>query len=158
MKTKLLIILKYQNSRIAKYILRNLVTLFLAIIFILGLVVFGNQFVLMVQESIERGIPIQELMPLVSFNMIRDVPLILTLSQFLAIVITISRLYKNSEAIVMNSLGLGDKHFIVFIQPLVVASFLIIFFLTIYAVPWAKQQKNIMEEETRNASEFSFIT
>tara|TARA_Y100001949_G_scaffold164305_1_gene159007 strand:- start:33 stop:1202 length:1170 start_codon:yes stop_codon:yes gene_type:complete len=158
MKTKLLIILKYQNSRIAKYILRNLVTLFLAIIFILGLVVFGNQFVLMVQESIERGIPIQELMPLVSFNMIRDVPLILTLSLFLAIVITISRLYKNSEAIVMNSLGLGDKHFIVFIQPLVVVSFLIIFFLTIYAVPWAKQQKNIMEEETRNASEFSFIT
>ena len=158
MKTKLLIILKYQNSRIAKYILRNLVTLFLAIIFILGLVVFGNQFVLMVQESIERGIPIQELMPLVSFNMIRDVPLILTLSLFLAIVITISRLYKNSEAIVMNSLGLGDKHFIVFIQPLVISSFLIIFFLTIYAVPWAKQQKNIMEEETRNASEFSFIT
>ena len=158
MKTKLLIILKYQNSRIAKYILRNLVTLFLAIIFILGLVVFGNQFVLMVQESVERGIPIQELMPLVSFNMIRDVPLILTLSLFLAIVITISRLYKNSEAIVMNSLGLGDKHFIVFIQPLVIASFLIIFFLTIYAVPWAKQQKNIMEEETRNASEFSFIT
>jgi len=158
MKTKLLIILKYQNSRIAKYILRNLLTLFLAIIFILGLVVFGNQFVLMVQESIERGIPIQELMPLVSFNMIRDVPLILTLSLFLAIVITISRLYKNSEAIVMNSLGLGDKHFIVFIQPLVIASFLIIFFLTIYAVPWAKQQKNIMEEETNNASEFSFIT
>ena len=158
MKTKLLVILKYQNSRIAKYILRNLVTLFLAIIFILGLVVFGNQFVLMVQESIERSIPIQELMPLVSFNMIRDVPLILTLSLFLAIVITISRLYKNSEAIVMNSLGLGDKHFIVFIQPLVIASFLIIFFLTIYAVPWAKQQKNIMEEETRNASEFSFIT
>jgi lipopolysaccharide export system permease protein len=58
----------------------------------------------------------------------------------------------------MNSLGLGDKHFIVFIQPLVIASFLIIFFLTIYAVPWAKQQKNIMEEETNNASEFSFIT
>ena len=158
MKTKLLIILKYQNSRIAKYILRNLVTLFLAIIFIIGLVVFGNQFVLMVQESTERGIPLQELMPLVSFNMIRDVPLILTLSLFLAIVVTISRLYKNSEAIVMNSLGLGDKHFIVFIQPLVIASFLIIFFLTIYAVPWAKQQKNIMEEETSNASEFSFIT
>lgn len=32
------------------------------------------------------------------------------------------------------------------------------FFLTIYAVPWANQQKNIREEETNNASEFSFIT
>ncbi|MCH2262254.1 MAG: LPS export ABC transporter permease LptF [Candidatus Thioglobus autotrophicus] len=158
MQKKLLSIFKYQNSRIAKYIRHNLVTLFFAIIFIIGLVVFGNQFVLMVQESVERGIPLQELMPLVSFNMIRDVSLILSLSLFLAIILTISQLYKNSEAVVMNSLGLSDKHFIVFIQPLVLLSFVIIFFLTIYAVPWAMQQKNIMEEETKNASEFSFIT
>ena len=158
MQKKLLSIFKYQNSRIAKYIRRNLVTLFFAIIFIIGLVLFGNQFVMMVQESVERGIPLQELMPLVSFNMIRDVSLILSLSLFLAIILTISQLYKNSEAVVMNSLGLSDKHFIVFIQPLVLLSFVIIFFLTIYAVPWAKQQKNIMEEETKNASEFSFIT
>ena len=158
MQKKLLSIFKYQNSRIAKYIRHNLVTLFFAIFFIIGLVLFGNQFVLMVQESVERGIPLQELMPLVSFNMIRDVSLILSLSLFLAIILTISQLYKNSEAVVMNSLGLSDKHFIVFIQPLVLLSFVIIFFLTIYAVPWAKQQKNIMEEETKNASEFSFIT
>ncbi len=158
MQMKLLSIFKYQNSRIAKYIRHNLVTLFFAIIFIIGLVLFGNQFVLMAQESVERGIPLQELMPLVSFNMIRDVSLILSLSLFLAIILTISQLYKNSEAVVMNSLGLSDKHFIVFIQPLVLLSFVIIFFLTIYAVPWAMQQKNIMEEETKNASEFSFIT
>jgi len=158
MQKKLLSIFKYQNSRIAKYIRHNLVTLFFAIIFIIGLVLFGNQFVLMVQESVERGIPLQELTPLMSFNMIRDVSLIMSLSLFLAIILTISQLYKNSEAVVMNSLGLSDKHFIVFIQPLVLLSFVIIFFLTVYAVPWAKQQKNIMEEETKNAPEFSFIT
>ena len=158
MKTKLLSILNYQNSRIARYIMRNLVILFFAIMFIIGLVLFGNQFVLTVQESIERGIPMQELLPIVSFNMIRDIPMVLSLSLFLAIILTISQLYKNSEAIVMNSLGLGEKHFIVFIQPLVVVSFAIIFFLTLYAVPWSKQQKNIMEAETKNASEFSFIT
>jgi len=95
---------------------------------------------------------------LMSFNMIRDMSLILSLSLFLAIIITISQLYKNSEAVVMNSLGLSDKNFIVFIQPIVLLSFVIIFFLTIYAIPWAKQQKNILEEETKNASEFSFIT
>ena len=158
METKLLSILKYQNCRIARYIRRNLVTLFFAIFFIIGLFVFGNRIVLTVQESFERGIPFQELIPLISFNMIRDVTLIITLSFFLAIILSISQLYKNSEAIVMNSMGLGDKHFIVFIQPTVLLTFIIITFLTIYAVPWAKQQKNIVEEETRNASEFSFIT
>jgi len=158
MQKKFLSIFKYQNSRIAKYIRRNLVTLFFAIFFIIGLVLFGNQFVLTVQESVERGIPFQELIPLVSFNMIRDVSLILSLSLFLAIILTISQLYKNSEAVVMNSLGLSDKHFIFFIQPLVILFFIIIFFLTIYAVPWANQQKNIKEEENNNASEFSFFT
>ena len=158
MQTNLLTILQYQNSRIARYVMRNLVTLFFAIIFIIGLVLFGNQFVLTVQESVEEGIPIQELMPLVSFNMIRDMSTLLSLSLFLTIILTISNLYKNSEAIVMNSLGLNDKHFMIFIQPIVLLSFVIIFFLTIIAVPWANQQKNIMEEETKNASEFSFIT
>ena len=148
----------FKTTKIAKYIMRNLVAYFCVITFIIGLVVFGNQFVLTVQESIDRGIPFQELMPLISFNMIRDVPIILVLSIFLAVIITISQLYKNSEAIVMNSIGLGDKAFLSFIKPLAIILFLFVLFLTAYAVPWAKQQKSVAEEETKNASEFSFIT
>jgi lipopolysaccharide export system permease protein len=151
-------ILKYQNLIISRYLLKNVIVFFTAITFIITLIVFGNQFVLTVQESFESGIPIQELMPLVSFNMLRDIPLILTLSLFLAIIITISQLYKSSEAIVMNSLGLNDKSFINIIQPLIIFFFIFISFLTIFAVPWANYQKNIIQEETKNASEFSFIT
>jgi len=148
---------KYKNTLIARYIRRNVVALFIAIIFIIGLVVFGNQFVLRMQESIEQGFPIQEVMSLISYNMIRDFPLIFSLSLFLAIILAVTQLYKNSEAIVMNSLGLGDKHFIVYLRPLVTVSFLALLFLTTTAVPWSKQQKNIIEEENKNASEFSFI-
>ncbi|MGE4594232.1 MAG: LPS export ABC transporter permease LptF [Gammaproteobacteria bacterium] len=157
MKTNLLRIFQYQNSRIARYMMRNVSVLFFAMIFIIGLVVFGNQFVLVVKESGRQGVLIQELMPLIGFNMIRDVPLIFSLSLFLAIILAVSQLYKNSEAIVLNSLGLGDKHFMVFIQPVVVLATLFILFLTISAVPWAKEQKNLLVEETKNASEFSFI-
>jgi lipopolysaccharide export system permease protein len=149
--------LKYKNTRIARYIRRNVVVLFFAIFLIVGLVVFGNQFVLRMQDSIEQGFPIQEVMSLISYNMIRDFPLIFSLSFFLAIILAVTQLYKNSEAIVMNSFGLGDKHFIVILQPLVIASFLILLFITTTSVPWSKQQKHIIEEENKNASEFSFI-
>ena len=151
-------ILNYPNTIISKYLLKSLIVFFLAIFFIIGLLIFGNQFVLTVQESIEYGIPIQELMPIIGFNMLRDLPVILSLSFFLSIIISISQLYKSSEAVVMNSIGIGDKSFIHLIQPVVVLLFLLVFFLTIYAVPWAKQQKSIAEDETVNASEFSFIT
>jgi len=151
-------IFKYQNTIISRYLLSNLIVFFFAITFVIGLIVFGNQFVLTVQESISFGIPIKELMPLVGFNMLRDIPIILTLSLFMSIIITISQLYKNSEAVVMNSIGLGDKSFMNLIKPIVFFTFIIIFYLTIFAVPWAKQQKSYAEDETVNASEFSFIT
>ncbi|MDB4038182.1 LPS export ABC transporter permease LptF [Candidatus Thioglobus sp.] len=149
---------KFKNTIISRYLLSNLIVFFFAITFIIGIVVFGNQFVLTVQESISFGIPIKELMPLVGFNMLRDIPIIITISLFLSIIITISQLYKNSEAVVMNSIGLGDRAFMNLIKPIVFFAFIIIFYLTIFAVPWAKQQKSHAEDETVNASEFSFIT
>jgi len=154
----LLKIFNFQNTIISRYLLKSLALFFLAITFIIGLLVFGNQFVLTVQESVEHGIPFAELLPLVGFNMLRDIPIILTLSLFLSIIITISQFYKNSEAVVMNSIGLGDKNFINIIQPIVIFLFLVVFFLSIFAVPWAKQHKSLAEDETINASEFSFIS
>ena len=106
--------------------LKNLVVFFVSIFFIIGLVVFGNQFVLTVQESVEHGIPFRELMPIVSFNMLRDLPVILSLSLFLAIIVSISQLYKNSEAVVMNSFGINDKSFIYCLQPIIILSFVIL--------------------------------
>ena len=154
----LLKIFNFPNTIISRYLLKNLIVFLVSIFFIIGLIVFGNQFVLTVQESVEHGIPFQELMPIVGFNMLRDVPIILSLSLFLAIIISISQMYKSSEAVVMNSVGLGDKSFVYYIQPIVLFSFVLVFILTIYAVPWAKQQKSYAEDETINASEFSFIT
>ena len=150
--------LNYQNTIISKYLLKNVIVFLSAIFFIICLLVFGNQFVLTAQESVEHGIPIIELMPIITYNMLRDIPIIYTLSLFLAIIISISQLYKNSEALVMNSIGLGEKNFISFIQPVIVLSFILVFCLTIFTVPWAKNQKILAESQTVNASEFSFIT
>ena len=149
--------LKLQNSILAKYLIRNVLMLTAAVFIVLGLVIFGNQLVSVIKESLEKGIPIADLLPLVSFKMIRDVPLILSLSLFLAIILAISKSYKDSEAVVMNSLGIGDKHLMVFIQPVVIVIFIFILFLTTVAVPWSKQQRSMIMDHSENSSEFSFI-
>jgi lipopolysaccharide export system permease protein len=95
--------LKLQNSILAKYLIRNVLIITAAVFIVLGLVIFGNQLVSVIKESLEKGIPIADLLPLVGFKMIRDVPLILSLSLFLAIILAISKSYKDSEAVVMNS-------------------------------------------------------
>lgn len=150
-------LLRSQNTIIAKYLIRNVLVLLFAVFVVIGLVVFGNQLVLVVKESLKQGIPVADLLPLIGFKMIRDVPLILSLSLFLAVILAISRLYKSSEAIVMNSLGIGDKHLMWFIQPIALFIFIFIVFLSTYAVPWSKQQRSMIMDRTENASEFSFI-
>lgn len=62
--------LKLQNSILAKYLIRNVLILTAAVFMVIGLVIFGNQLVLVIKESLEEGVPIAELMPLVSFKMI----------------------------------------------------------------------------------------
>ncbi len=157
MKTVITQALKLQNSIVAKYLMRHVLMLLAAVFIVIGLVVFGNQLVLVIKESMKLNIAVSDLMPIIGFKMIRDVPLILSLSLFLAIILAVSKLYKDSEAIVMNSLGVGDKHFMVFIQPIVVVIFIFILFLTTVAVPWSKQQRSIIMDRSENTSEFSFI-
>ncbi len=149
--------LKLQNSILARYLMRNVLMLLSVVFIVISLVIFGNQLVLVIKESLKAGIPVADLLPLVGFNMIRDVSPILSLSLLLAIILSIGKLYKGSEAIVMNSLGLGDKHFMVFIQPLVIVIFIFILLLTTVVVPWSKQQRGLIIERSENASEFSFI-
>jgi lipopolysaccharide export system permease protein len=147
-----------QKSKIGLYLNFKLLAIFLAITFLIFIVVFGNQFVLTVKESTEKGVPFQELLPIVSLNMVRDIPLIVSLSLFLSIIITISQLYKNSEAVVMNSIGIGRKHFAVIIQPVVFFIFFSILIFTSYIIPYAKYAKNIIESKAESSSEFSFIS
>jgi len=151
-------IFNFQNSIISRYLLKNVLVILLGIFLIIGLIVFGNQFVLTAQKSVEHGIPLSELMPIIGFNMLRDLPIILSLSFFLSIIISISQLYRNSEAVVMNSFGISNKNLMNFIRPLSILIFFIIFTFSMYAVPWAKNQKSLTEDVTVNASDFSFIT
>jgi lipopolysaccharide export system permease protein len=137
--------------------MRNIFALLIAVFVVIGSIIFGNQLALVFRDSIDAGIPISDLLPVVGFNMIRDIPLILSLSFFLAIILAVNRLYKDSEAIVMNSMGIGDRSFMLFIQPIVIVIFLIILYLTNVAIPWSKTQKNAIIDKTENASEFSFI-
>lgn len=145
------------NTLIAKYLRHNIWVILGAIFLIISLVIFGNQVVSMVKDSLKYGIPSTDLLPLITFNMIRDIPLILSLSLFLAVILAVSKLYKNSEAIVMNSLGVSDKHFMVFIQPAVLSIFIFILLLTTLVVPWAKQQGSLIMNRSNNTSEFTFI-
>ena len=68
------------NTIISRYLQKNIIVFLVSIFFIISFIVFGNQFVSIVQKSVEHGIPFQELVPIIGFNMLRDLPIIFSLS------------------------------------------------------------------------------
>lgn len=150
-------ILTLLNNTLAKYLMANVWALLAAIFLLIGLLIFGNQLVLVVKESLQKGIPVTDLFPLIALKVLGDSALILSLSLFLAIIVSIGRLYKTSEAIVMNSFGLGDKHFMLFILPVVLSVFIFVLLLTTTVAPWSEQKRDLIMQRTENISEFLLI-
>jgi lipopolysaccharide export system permease protein len=146
-----------QNTLIAKYIRNHIWGFFFAVFLIINLIVFGNQVVLVIKESLHANIAIADILPIVGLKVIRDIPLILSLSLFLAIILAISKLYKNTEAVVMNAVGIGEARFAMFCLPTVFLVFFLTLFLTLFATPWAESQRANIISKNKNASEFSFI-
>lgn len=130
------------NSIIALYLMRNVLTMLGAIFFIITLIIFSNQIVIIIKESLRYGIATADFLPMIGFGMVKNIPLILSLSLFFAIIAVFGKLYKGSEAIAMHSLGVSDKHFMAYIQPVVLLVFVLILILTTVVVPWSKEQKS----------------
>ncbi|MDI1309184.1 MAG: LPS export ABC transporter permease LptF [Methylotenera sp.] len=93
-----------------------------------------------------KGIlPNDAITTILGFNIIRFMPLLLSLSLFLAILLTLSRWYRDSEMVIWFSSGLSITSWIrpvlTFSAPIII----IIAFLSLFVTPWA----NLKVEEFR---------
>ncbi|MDP1767066.1 MAG: LPS export ABC transporter permease LptF [Methylotenera sp.] len=85
-----------------------------------------------------KGIlPNDAIATMLGFSMIRFLPMLLSLSLFLAVLLTLSRWYRDSEMVIWFSSGLSISNWIrpilIFSTPIV----LIISFLSLFVTPWA---------------------
>lgn len=91
----------------------------------------------LIRMSAKGILPNDAITTILGFNMIRFLPMILALSLFLAILLTLSRWYRDSEMVVWFSAGLSINSWIrpvlTFATPIVI----LIAFLSLFVTPWA---------------------
>ena len=106
----------------------------------------------LVQLAAKGALPNDAITTVLGFNIIRFLPLLLSLSLFLAILLTLSRWYRDSEMVIWFSSGLSITSWIrpilVFAIPIVI----IIAFLSLFVTPWAtnKVEDFRMQLESRD--------
>ena len=130
----------FKQTYLTKYFCLDIFKVFLFIWIIFIVIMLANQYINHLVRLQQTGIEIGNLLTLISLKIIRDLAIVIPLSLFLAIIFSISRFYKNNEALVLHSFGLGVKDLILLIQPIAFIVFLVMVIITFFIVPWSKTE------------------
>ena len=121
------------------------------------LVLMGMQFLNFLRKAAEMGIPPEALLPLVGLKVMRDFAPVLPLALFLAIIFSVGRLYRDSEAVVLNAAGIGEINLIRLIQPITLFVFLLVSAFSFYLMPWSKTLSEQMMQRINQSKHLSLI-
>jgi lipopolysaccharide export system permease protein len=112
----------------------------------------------LVQLAAKGILPNDAIGTLLGFNMVRFLPMILSLSIFLAVLLTLSRWHRDSEMVIWFSAGLSItkwiRPIIVFALPVVA----VISLLSLLVMPWATHKGEDFKTQLKSRDELSSIS
>lgn len=138
---------------IIRYLVRETFKSQIAILFILLLIFFCQKLVRILGAAVDGQIPTNLVLQLLGLGIPEMAQLILPLSLFLGLLMTLGKLYTDSEITVMHACGLGKRS-------LIVAAMLLALFTSVFAGinsiwlgPWSsKHQDEVLAESKANPS------
>ena len=130
----------------------------LSTILILSGIVVAQRGVIVFRLASKGIIPNDSILTILVFSLLKYLPILLTLTLFLTILLTLSRWFKDSEMMIWFSSGLGLTSFI---RPILFFSLPIIIligFLSLYLSPWATQKSEEYKAGLKNRDELATIS
>ena len=111
-----------------------------------------------VQLAAKGVLPNDAIGTLLGFNMVKFLPMILSLSIFLAVLLTLSRWHRDSEMVVWFSAGLSIVQWIRPILTFALPVIAVITLLSILVMPWATQKGEDYRVQLKTRDELSSIS
>ena len=99
-----------------------------------------------------------EVLMVLGYTVLGHAPTILTLSLFIAIVGTLSRMYRDSEMVIWFSAGRGLASFIQPLARFVWPVLLVIALMALFAWPWSHQQAQVLRERFEHRGDLERVT
>ncbi len=94
-------------SIISRYFIRETAVGFLAVVVILLAILVGSGFVRLLSQVADGRAGVEVLFPLLGLSTVTSLPILLSVSLFLAILVTLGRFYADSEITALRASGMG---------------------------------------------------
>ena len=120
---------------IDKYILKDFLLTLCSVVFVLILVIVGRLFVKLLELVIDGGFEIEMVFSLLFLSTAKSIILLLPFALMISLIISLSKFYRDSEIYALKASGNYKKIFTKLFYIISIPSFLIIFFLNVFASP-----------------------
>ena len=95
---------------------------------------------------------------LLSFNLVKFLPLLFSLTIFLAVLLTLTRSYRDSEMVVWFSAGLGISKWIRPVINFALPVIVVITFLSVFIMPWAVQKSDEYKDQLKSRDDLASVS
>ena len=137
---------------IDRYIIREVVTTWLAVMFVLLIVVTSVEIVQFLKWFLRGELTTGTVIPLFINSQLKVLVLMIPVSLFLGVLLALSRLYMDSEMTAMMSGGIGPRQWMRSLLMIAVPVSVMVLIMMLYMRPWVALQRAEINAEIRNVS------
>jgi len=144
--------MRISTTIIDRYIVREVMTTWLAVMFVLIIVVTSVEIVQFLKWFLQGELTTTTVLPLFINSQLKVIVLLIPVSLFLGVLLALSRLYMDSEMTAMMAGGIGPKQWFRSMLMVALPISLMVLLMTLYMRPWVALQRADINAEIRNVS------
>ncbi len=139
---------------IYRYLLKEITVTWFAVTLVLFLIYISNRFIRYLADAAAGTLPTDAVFYLLVLKSVSSLPALLPLALYLAVLLSLGRMYKDNEmtALSAGGIGIGGVLRVISLYSVLVAFFM--FFISFYASPWAQHQALEIKEQAKLNSDF----
>jgi len=142
---------------INRYIFKEVLNTFIVVLSVMASVFLSHRFARYLAESVAGNITADILAILVGFDFLSSLMLLIPIALFFSVLMSLGRLYKDSEMFVMSACGISQWQILYPILWLGMFFALVVGALSMYVTPWALGKIETMQIESKSVSQFTGI-
>lgn len=118
-------------------------------------IVIVTQLIRLLTDAVSGAIPVDGVLALLGFSALNYLPVLLSISLFIAILMSISRCYRDSEMVVWFSAGVGLTRWISAVMTFALPVVGLIALLSLVLSPWALQKADTLKNKLESRDDVS---
>lgn len=141
-----------------RILLRELVYTCLAAFLVLVAITLSTLFIRLLGDAARGKLAVDAVLAFLGFGLLNLLPVLLSLALFIAVIMTLSRSYRENEMVVWFNAGLGLT---AWIRPVLYFALPVVFaiaLLNLAVIPWALQKKNEYRQVLNSRDDLSAIS